>query len=88
VVFIFPQGKENINSGFVLLAGESRFPQVPPLGIEPGSVMAGSKQVDTGPVELCVNAMRLQALHRAPPQQPAMSVVKLKGGHAASVKSD
>ncbi len=34
-----------------------------------------------------MNAVRLQALHRAPPQQPTMSVVKLEGGPAASVKS-
>jgi hypothetical protein len=33
-----------------------------------------------------MNAVRLQALHRAPPQQPAMSVVKPEGGPAASVK--
>jgi hypothetical protein len=33
-----------------------------------------------------VNAVRLQALHRAPIQQSTMSVVKLEGGHAASVK--
>jgi hypothetical protein len=30
--------------------------------------------------------MRLQALHRAPPEQPTPSVVKLEGGPAASVK--
>ncbi len=30
--------------------------------------------------------MRLQALHRAPPEQPTSSVVKLEGGPAASVK--
>ncbi len=32
------------------------------------------------------NVVRLQALHRAPPQQPTLSVVKLEGGPAASVK--
>jgi hypothetical protein len=30
--------------------------------------------------------VRLQALHRVPPQQPTPSVLKLKGGPAASVK--
>ncbi len=41
----------------------------------------------TRPVELCLNAVRLQALHRAsPPQQPMMSVVKPEGGLAASMK--
>jgi hypothetical protein len=33
-----------------------------------------------------VNAVRLQALHRAPPQQPTITVVKLEGGPAVSVK--
>ncbi len=33
-----------------------------------------------------MNAVRLQTLHRAPPQQLIMSVVKPEGGPAASVK--
>jgi hypothetical protein len=33
-----------------------------------------------------VNALRLQALHRAPPQQPTLLVVMPEGGLAASVK--
>jgi hypothetical protein len=33
-----------------------------------------------------MNAVRLQALHRAPPKQLIISVVKLEGGPAASVK--
>jgi hypothetical protein len=33
-----------------------------------------------------VNEVRMQALHRAPPQQPTPSVVKLEGIPAASVK--
>jgi hypothetical protein len=33
-----------------------------------------------------VNHVRLQALHRAPPQQPTLSVVKPEGRPAASVK--
>ncbi len=32
------------------------------------------------------NEVRLQAVHRAPPQQVTLSVVKLEGGPAASVK--
>ncbi len=32
------------------------------------------------------NAVRLQALHRTPPQQPTMLVVKQEGGPAVSVK--
>ncbi len=32
------------------------------------------------------NEMRLQTLLRASPQQPTPSVMKLEGGHAASVK--
>ncbi len=33
-----------------------------------------------------MNVVRLQALHRVPPQQPTMSVVKPEGGPAASMK--
>ncbi len=33
-----------------------------------------------------MNSVRLQALHRAPPQQPTMLVVKQEGGPEASVK--
>jgi hypothetical protein len=33
-----------------------------------------------------MNAMSMQALHRAPPQQLALSVVKPEGGPAARVK--
>ncbi len=33
-----------------------------------------------------MNVVRLQALHRAPPQQTTLLVVKLEGGPAASVK--
>jgi hypothetical protein len=46
-----------------MLTGESRFHISTPLGIEPGSLMTGSKGWTTGPVELCLNAVRLQALH-------------------------
>ncbi len=35
-----------------------------------------------------MNAVRLQALHRAPPQQPTPSVVKPEVRPAASVKPD
>jgi hypothetical protein len=37
-------------------------------------------------VRLCVNAVRLQALDRAPPQQLTMLVVKSEGGPPVSVK--
>ncbi len=33
-----------------------------------------------------MNVVRLQAFHRAPAQQPTLSVVKPEGGPAASVK--
>jgi hypothetical protein len=42
--------------------------------------------LDPGTIANSMNAMRLQALHRAPPQQPTMSVVKLEGGPAVSMK--
>jgi hypothetical protein len=68
------------------LIGESRFHISTPLGIEPGSLMMGSKQMDHWTSELYMNAVRLQALHRAPPQQRTMSVVKPERGAAPSVK--
>ncbi len=58
------------------LTGESRFQISTPLGIEPRSLISGANWQTTGPVELCMNAVRLKALHRAPPQQPTMLVVK------------
>jgi hypothetical protein len=44
------------------LTGESQFHISIPLGIEPGSLMTGTNRWTTGPVELCMNAVRLQAL--------------------------
>ncbi len=53
-------------------------------------LVTGSKQVvhwtSETRWEWSENEVRLQALHRAPPQQPTPSVVKLEGGPAASVK--
>jgi hypothetical protein len=76
------------NCSETALTGEFQFHISTPWGIKHGSLMMGSKRVDhwTGQVELCVNAVRLQALHRAPPQLLTISVVKLEGGPAASVK--
>ncbi len=52
------------------LTGVSRFHISTPVGIEPGSLMTGSKWVD----------------HRTPPQQLTMLVVKPEGGSSASMK--
>jgi hypothetical protein len=46
-----------------MLTGESRFHISTPLGIEPGSFTTGRNGWTTGQVELCMNAVRLQALH-------------------------
>ncbi len=70
-----------------ILTGESQLHISTPLGIEPGPSSREANGLTTGPVELCMNATRLQGLHRAPPQQPTMPVVKQEGGHAASVKA-
>jgi hypothetical protein len=60
-----------------MLTGESRFHISTPLGIEPGSLMAGSKRLDHWTGETVYECSeRLQALHRAPPKQPTISVVK------------
>jgi hypothetical protein len=79
-------GLKNYFCSKTTLTGESRFHISTPPGIEPGSLMTGSKRGTTGLVELCMNVVRLQAIHRAPPQQPTMSVVKLEGGPATSMK--
>jgi hypothetical protein len=49
------------------LTGESWFYISTPLGIEPGSLMTGSKRVVHWTSETWMDAVRLQALHRAPP---------------------
>jgi hypothetical protein len=69
-----------------MLTGESQFHISTPLGIESGSLMTGSKQVDHWTSGLCMNEVRLQVLHRAFPQQPIMLVVKLEGVPAVRVK--
>jgi hypothetical protein len=48
--------------------------------------VTGSKRVVHWTNEHGGNEVRLQALHRASPQQPTPLVVKLEGGPAASVK--
>ncbi len=59
---------------------------VPPWVLNLGPSKWEANRWTTGPVELYMNVVRLQALHRAPPQQPTMSIVKPEGGPAASVK--
>jgi hypothetical protein len=54
-----------------MLTGESRFHISTPLGIELRSLMTGSNGWTPRLVELCMNAVRLKALHRAPPPPPA-----------------
>ncbi len=48
------------------LTEESRFhiSTVPPLGLNPGPSWREANGWTSGPVELCVNAVRLQALHK------------------------
>jgi hypothetical protein len=63
-----------------MLTGKSGFHISTPLGFEPGSLVTGSKRVVHWTSEIA-------GLHRAPPQQPTPSVVKLERGTAASMKS-
>ncbi len=63
-----------------MLTGETQFHLSTPLGIEPGSLMTGSKCVDhwtSGPVQLCINVVSLQALHRARPPPPSSQLCRL-----------
>jgi hypothetical protein len=56
----------NCNPGLcseTALAGESQFHISTPWGLNPGPLMTGSKRVDHWTVELCMNEVRLQALH-------------------------
>ncbi len=68
------------------LKGESRFHISSPLGIESGSLMTGSKQVVHWTSETRCENSEIAGSPRAPPQQPTMSIVKLEGGPAESVK--
>jgi hypothetical protein len=68
------------------LTKESRLHKSTPLGVEHGSLITEVNRWTTGPVELYMNVVRLQALYRAPPHQPSRSVVKPEGGPAVSVK--
>ncbi len=68
------------------LTGESWFHIIPPWGLNSGPSWWEAKGWPTGPMILCVNAVRLQALNRAPPQQPTVSVVKPEGGPEANMK--
>jgi hypothetical protein len=70
------------------LTGESRFHLSTTLGIEPGSLMRGSKQVDhwTRGTVCEYSEIAGSPQDSPPPQQPTMSVVKPEGGSATSVK--
>ncbi len=69
------------------LTGESRFLLSTHMGIEPGSLMTGSKWVDhwtSGNMYECSEIAGSPQV--SSPQQPTMSVVKPEGGPAASMK--
>ncbi len=70
------------------LTGESQFYISTPLGIEPGSLMKGSKRAVHWTSETWCECSDIAGSPQGspPPQQPTMSVVKLEGGPAASVK--
>jgi hypothetical protein len=71
------------------LTGESRFHISTSLGIEPGSLMTGSKRVGhwtSGTVYECSEIASSPQGSPPPPQQPTMSVVKPEGEPAASMK--
>ncbi len=84
-----PQGwVENSRVCETTLTGEFRFHISSPLGIEPGSLMTGSKQVDhwTSGTEYKCSGIAGSLQGSPPPQQPTMSVVKLEEVAASSVK--
>jgi hypothetical protein len=57
-----------------------------PLGIEPGSLMTGSKWVDHWISLTVYECSEIAGSQQGSPQQPTMSVVKPERGPAASVK--
>jgi hypothetical protein len=65
--------------------GESRF-HISTLGIEPGSLMMGSKRVGHWTSETWCGCSEIAGSPQGSPQQPTMSGVKPEGGPAVSVK--
>ncbi len=59
------QSRQGHQYSETMLTGESRFHISTPLGLEPRPSWQEAKGWPTGPVRLCMNAVRLQALHNA-----------------------
>ncbi len=74
------------NCSKTTLKGESRFHISTPLGIEPRSLMTGSKHVVHLTSETWYECSEIAGSRQGSPQQPTISVVKPEGGPAASVK--
>jgi hypothetical protein len=70
-----------------MLTGESQFHISTPLGIEPESLIAGSRRVDHWTSGTVYECSETAGSPQGFPQQPTMSVVKPEGGPAASMKS-
>jgi hypothetical protein len=68
------------------LTGESRFQISTPLGIEPGSLIMGSKGLTHWTNEIVYKCSEIAGSPQGSPQEPTMSVVKQEEGPAASVK--
>ncbi len=68
------------------LTGESWFHISTPLGIEPRSLMTGSKRVVHWTSETWCECIEVAGSPQGSPQQWTMSVVKPEGGPAANVK--
>jgi hypothetical protein len=66
------------------LTGESRYHIITPWGLNLGPSSWEAKGWPTRPVRLCVNAVRLQALHRATPPPPAVDYVSEAGRRTCS----
>jgi hypothetical protein len=69
-----------------MLTGESRFHIITPLGIEPGSIMTGSKRVDQWTNGTVYECSEIAGSPQGSPQQLTMSVAKPEGGPAAIMK--
>jgi hypothetical protein len=82
----FLKATETSDCSETTLTGESRFHISTPLGIEPGSLMTGSKRVTHWTSETVYECSEIAGSPQGSPQQPTMSIVKPEGGSAARMK--
>jgi hypothetical protein len=71
-----------------MLTGEFRFHLSTSLGIEPGSLMMGSKQVDHWTSQTVYKCIEITSSPQGSPQQSTMLVVKLEGYSEREIRTE